>query len=802
MSLSNHKIGISVFSPFINKEGVKVPGVLAKSADLYTELYRFKEGYYIMVIEELRRLTDKDEINQFKLQNLPAFTFSCKFKDKDYRKQINISQFTNLLCIDIDSVGVEAHIEKQKLLKPNYGIQALRDEIFENFPCVYAGLSCSGRGVFFIVKYEDGKHLECFHDIEDYFITKHNITIDASCKDYARLRFATYDPHSHIGRWEDVEPYKIRDEYKEKLKKIEEQKKEEKKVLIVKHTTDAAGAIMETANNMIRNARVGERHNKIRAAARLVGGYVGSNLISEVYAKDVLMKTAFDSDYDDMVDAEKTIDFGISSGKLYPIDVNIITPEDPNFSYFVEQEESRQREIRNMYLEIRELNRKGIELHLINFTDIAGRYYVDVQRVVNVCERLYKQFVREFGINNKPLICKVEAYLDEKYDFRRDIIAESTQYKLKISNDWIPLRVEDLWREIVSVGFKFKFEDLVRLLRSNYVPEINVWEDFFKNIPYNDNGFDHIDFLASHIICKNKTEQSFFQTMFKKMLVRTMMCALDDNYANRMVFVLASETQSNGKSTFIRWLNPFGAHEFYAENPLEDNKDSRIRLSDTFIYNLEELSTIGRLEINRLKAVISQIGTKDRKPYARSAENMVRRCSFFGSTNRTTFLTDDRNTRWLCFEIKEINWVYQEVVDKMQLWAQVYHLYKQGYHAELTVQEAKMRDAKNQDFEVTTVESDLLKKYFEPSTENDPSSVFMTCTSIHEHLLIMTKESRIQISNIWVGRALSKHNFVKMRRNNVNGYYVKPLNLPAYMNVQGDGRPAIPDEDEDIDIPF
>jgi predicted P-loop ATPase len=262
---------------------------------------------------------------------------------------------------------------------------------------------------------------------------------------------------------------------------------------------------------------------------------------------------------------------------------------------------------------------------------------------------------------------------------------------------------------------------------------------------------------------------------------------LDDNYANRTVFVLASPKQSNGKSTFIRWLNPFGIHQYYAENPLEDNKDSRIRISETFIYNLEELATISKFEINRLKAIISQVGTRDRKPYSRQAENIVRRCSFFGSTNLNNFLTDDINTRWLVFDVKSINWGYTEV-NKSFVWAQAYKLYKEGFNCELTEEEATYRDAKNLKYQVSMVESDLIQRYFKPAKPHESLAIFLTSTSIHERLLIYTKESKILINNVSVGRALSKLGYERSRHSNIYGYWVIPLTSVGFPTISNDGN--------------
>lgn len=802
MRLFNHNqpsIEISAFVPFANKDGKIVPGTTAKTAYLYDELYKFRNGYYLMLIEQLRSLKTKDEKSKYKLENLPAFTFSCHFKANDYRKQSNIKSLTNMICFDLDYSGAAAYIDHKHKQDNKYSIASLRNEIYNTIPCVFAGLSCTGTGIFFIVKYKPDEHLDCFLDVQDFFKEKYGIELDAACKDYGRLRFATHDPESLITNWDDTVTYDLRAEYLAKKKKLEDFKRKESSKVIVHHTTDVAGVIMQKAMSLIKNAVHGERHHKIRSAARLLGGYVATDYLDEAYVKSALMDAVQEINYDDLNDAKKTIDYGVASGRLNPLEINIITPDDPNFNFFIEQEEARQREIKNVYVAIREFIRSGVSITSIDYVDLAAKHLVDVERIRDIAGRLYEKFGYEFNVNNKPVISKVEAYLTGKYDFRRDSITGEIQIRQPGQQVWKELRYEDVWRDVMQAGFKFKFEDLVRVFKSAYVPEVNVWKEHFKSINYQNNGVDYIDMLASFIKCKNPDEQSYFQNMFKKMIVRCVKCAFDDTYANRTVLVLASEVQSNGKSSFIRWLNPFGPHLYYAENPLEDNKDSRIRLSETFIYNLEELSTISKFEINRLKAIISQIGTRDRKPYGRQAENIVRRCSFFGSTNKTSFLTDDKNTRWLCFEVDSIDWSYRTSIDKDLMWGQAYHLYTTGYDCELSKNESDFRDNTNERFQVTTIEGDLVERYFDKANTQAPGAHFLTSTSIHERLLLLTKESRIAISNVWIGRALSRLGFIRCRHKNVYGYWVYPKNHPPYLNFNDDATPTTLQQSNDID---
>jgi hypothetical protein len=777
---------ISSFAPFRNKEGKYVPGVIAKNAVLYEELEKFQNGYYSIIVKELRDITEKKSRSNFKTQNFPAFTFSCCFYEGGYRKQDNIHSYTNILCIDVDDVGLATFLSQKRAERNRYDIEDFRDEIANDIPCIFAGLSCSGKGVFFLVKYNEGEHNDCFGDIEDYMLQKYRVNIDASCKDYARLRFATYDKNAIINAWDETKVYEIREEYRERKKRDEElRQREVSRKRIVLNGDDAIHKIVNQAVNMIFNANLGERHNKIRAASRLLGGYVGSGIIEERDCREVLEDAVINSGYDDIKDARNAIDYGINSGKLDPIEINIITPDDPDFEYYAEQEEKRQREIKELYREILGYIRTGVGAENIDIKELCERYLIDTERVRNVIKRLYVKFANEFNIRNKPVIARVEQYFRNKYFFRRDAITENIEARVHGSNRWFTVKSENLYRDICNQGFRFKFDDLNRLLRSDYVDEINPWREHFESIKLPDPEHDYIGELADYITCLENKEQDYFKVMFKKMLVRTIKGSLDDHYANRTVFVLASQVQSNGKSTFIRWLNPFGPHRYYAENPLEDNKDARIRLAETFIYNLEELATSSKTEINRLKAIISQIGSRDRKPYGRQAENIVRRCSFFGSTNNIAFLTDDINTRWLCFEIKRLDWNYTSL-NKDYVWAQAYRLYKQGYDCELSFEEANLRDKKNERFSVITIEEDLLRRYFDAAAADVPGALFLTSTSIHEKLLIMTKESRITVSSIWIGRALSKLKFQRVREKGVFGYWVVPKNQGLYSNVSQD----------------
>ena len=123
---------------------------------------------------------------------------------------------------------------------------------------------------------------------------------------------------------------------------------------------------------------------------------------------------------------------------------------------------------------------------------------------------------------------------------------------------------------------------------------------------------NHIQILASHIKCSN---QALWETQFKKALVRMIACAFGED-VNRVVMVLYQPKQNTGKSQFIRNLCPWRTKQYYTESPISGNqKDGVIRMSENFIWNLEELEGMMKKDVSSIKAMLSNPITKERRPY-------------------------------------------------------------------------------------------------------------------------------------------------------------------------------------------
>jgi predicted P-loop ATPase len=429
----------------------------------------------------------------------------------------------------------------------------------------------------------------------------------------------------------------------------------------------------------------------------------------------------------------------------------------------------REERVKQVYISAHSINRAGRQYTKQDLDNYAQMFKLNISNVEEIFVSVFENHIDEFGLDKKSEIYKVELYLKKKYDFIKNEVTGSTDYKLKGERDidYRKINIDSIYRDIQHIGHKFTMGKLESLLASDFVESYNPFQVYFDNLPKWDE-VDHISSLAEHLTVTGDKE--FFLTQFKKCLVRCIACSIGLK-ENRIVFVLVGEKQEAGKSTFLRFLNPFG-NKYYTESPIRDNKDSEFRFAENFIYNLEELSSLNNIEINKLKAIISKSIIKERRPFGRTEEEMYRRCNFFGSTNKTEFLTDTENTRWLCFNLEYINWEYKAKIDINKVWAQAWHLYNTGFKYTLTSEERVIRDDNNKGYELSSAEKELILLHLKPDEEGE----FMTNVQILEYLIEKTA-NRFKLNSVYLGRALSQLGFKSgikyIDRRKFRGYFIR-----------------------------
>jgi hypothetical protein len=680
-----------------------------------------KSGHWQTKVAFYRSLPDQTE-EQIKLKkqakrDIPYFTGSGTFSK---RSEDGIKEHNGRIVLDID--GIEDLDDARSLV--------CGDDFSE-----YVFKSVGDAGLAVIVKIDPNKHLESWKALTAYFKTKYGLIVDKATKDISRARFVSYDPEM----WHNPRAKVFQLTQYDQLGK-------------------------ERAQKILDEAKSGEVHNALIRASRLLGGYIGGGLIGESEAEEFLVDLMSQKQGVVSLDIErKKVQDGIANGKLQPISPKQIESE-------TKQTDEERENWKEVFAFAHEVNRHGRKYTDDDIRNLCEQYYFSMDKVRAVFKKVFEENVDEFGINDKPEIYKVETWLKKQWDFAENEITQVPEFKNKEDKKFQLLNVDTIYRKMQHVGFKYSLDKIKSLLRSDFMYRYNPFTDYFEGLPKWDGQTDFISELASYVKVE---DQDFFKVQFKKCLVRCIGCSLY-GVENRIVFVFVGEKQSTGKSTFLRFLNPFGS-KYYTEAPIHNNKDSTLALAENFIYNLEELASLSNIDVNRLKSVISTATIKERKAYAKDAVEQPRRANFFGSTNKTEFLTDTENTRWLCFNLLSINWSYKKNINIRDVWSQAFALYNdEEFIDQLTAEEALYRDSKNKDYEINDLEKELIKRHFQVCKSHEGE--FYSNADILDILQI---DGGKKLESRFIGKNMVQLGFErgvkKMNGHTVRGYYCKKI---------------------------
>jgi hypothetical protein len=386
-------------------------------------------------------------------------------------------------------------------------------------------------------------------------------------------------------------------------------------------------------------------------------------------------------------------------------------------------------------------------------------------------------------------IDRLELFLTQRFTFRHNIVSGKLEFKINkgfsftspsgrpggawnVMNDFIE---NSMLRECLKGRIKTNLSSLRNLLYSDFCELFNPFEDYFFNLPSYDEKTDYITELANTI---TTTKQDLWQQCFKKWLVAMVGCVLDDKVINHTVIVFSGK-QGLGKTTWVEKLVPKQLKEYLFSGTINpNNKDTLVQLSECMLINLDELENLNRSEIGSLKEIITKTQIRMRKAYGHNNETMPRRASFAGSVNTAQFLNDSTGSRrFLCFELEGIQ--YQHDVDINMAFSQALFLFKSGFRFWFDQEEIKNITANNEQYQLRSPEEELLLTWFEPC-EKEMANAFLNASQIATKL---AERAKINISDGTInklGKALKKHNFLRLKK---NGIFVYALNEISHEEV-------------------
>ncbi len=184
--------------------------------------------------------------------------------------------------------------------------------------------------------------------------------------------------------------------------------------------------------------------------------------------------------------------------------------------------------------------------------------------------------------------------------------------------------------------------------------------------------------------------------------------------AEQLPMLVLDSVQDLGKSVLARWLCS-GMPAYFIESGIRvEDKDMELRLIDRWIWEVGELdATTRKADQSALKDFITKKEVTVRKAYGRFEITKPAMAALIGTLNNSTgFLTDDTgNRRFMITRLTKLDFRYDKInVD--QLWAQAMHLYRENEPWKLVGEERQLQNAINKRYEVETILTDWLLKYF------------------------------------------------------------------------------------------
>lgn len=196
------------------------------------------------------------------------------------------------------------------------------------------------------------------------------------------------------------------------------------------------------------------------------------------------------------------------------------------------------------------------------------------------------------------------------------------------------------------------------------------------------------------------TNDEFSHVLIRKWMLAAIAAVFSEKgFPLQGVLVLQGK-QNIGKTRWVKSLDPINC-KAVKEGALLDpsNKDSLITCACYWIVELGELdATFRKSDIARIKSHITSEVDIVRFPYARKNSRLTRRTAYVATVNESRYLIDDTgNRRWWTMEILQID--LNHGLDMQQVWAEVYHCWKQGETPWLSQHEINQLNQLNMEFE-------------------------------------------------------------------------------------------------------
>lgn len=702
------------------------------TSDIHDFIKGVRDGKWQDIVLKIRIAKTKEEKDNLKKQ-CPAVTISGVF---DTRSVSGLRHHSGFIAMDIDDI--ENANQAKKLI--------------EKDPFIYAAfVSVSGNGLCLIFKIEGSRHEDAFMSLDKYLYDNYSFICDKKCVDVSRLRIVSYDPYIHIN--EDAHVFK---KYLPKPKKTKQQQK------VVFVNTDFDQIVKSIYD---RGLNICEDYSDwLRVCYAIVSEYGDtetgrdhfdtlSRHSSKYNPKDCVKQyNACLRNHNDSKKKVSTIAFIYDIAKRNGIE-----------TYSIETKEV----IRSAASQSKAgVSKQDIAKGLEKFNDIS----------IEFSEPIIDQVIKNGIEHQTENIIEDIIHFLQPYDLRKNLLTRNVELNGKAVDD------DDL--NTLYIDCKSMFEkttkDLIfSVIFSNKTPQYNPIKELLENEP-EPNGTPNLDKLIKSI----KTDTEHYDKWLTKWLVACVASAYGDD--SPLTLVLSGEKQGTGKTFFFRRLLPKKIRYLYGESKMDKGKDDEILMTKKLIIMDDEYGGKSKKEDKKFKDMTSKEFINVREPYGRVFVDLRRIAMFAGTSNDTQIISDPTgNRRVLPIHVLDIDHDLYNSCDKLQLWVELYHLYKNGYDFTVLKEEIQQLNDSTEMFNASNPDEELLfTKISKP--ENKYVGEYMTATEIIKYI---TADTKYVFSNVRIGMLLSKMGFEKSRKkrggNSVVVYHVMKID----QNEQNDQAP-------------
>lgn len=365
---------------------------------------------------------------------------------------------------------------------------------------------------------------------------------------------------------------------------------------------------------------------------------------------------------------------------------------------------------------------------------------------------------------------RIEAHLQERYDFRFNVIKSKPEYHIKNSNpSFQPVTkfaLNSFKRRIdTELGISTSAENIRTILESDFSPKVHPVKDYFRKLPRLEPEINQYILQLAHTVTTANPEK--WNEYLTKWLMGVGANALEDiGCQNHTCLVLTGE-QGRFKTTWLDHLCPQSLKSYLFTGKIDpQNKDVLTMIAEYLFVNIDDqLKALNKRDENELKNLITTPAVKYRRPYDVYIEEYPHLASFMASVNGNDFLTDPTGSRrFLPFEVISIDIKTAEQINMDNVFSEVMWLLDNGYRYWFVEEEIAELHRLSQQFHVQTVEYEMLLKGFEnPEADEE---CYMTTSEVLSYLQAYTL---VKLSEKRMGEALRKAEFLRLSKRLTKG---------------------------------